>query len=480
MYTQRNVNVCDDGSGGLFVVFEDLRENWNQVRMSHLDHSGEVVSPDSGVIVWWTTELGDQGPAFVAPDGEGGCYVAWSGYTLDFWLDLWVMRLDAQLEQMWDEPVRLSESVEDDMISGLVPSADGSCIVSWVFGTADVGFDVKAARVEPDGEITWYTDVCNATGDQENPVMISDGSGGVYVAWSDRRVEENYWDIYAQRIAADGTVLWAENGRAVCTANWNQNHPQIALDSRGDLIVAWEDFRSGEDVHVYAQKLSPTGELRWEQNGVPVARADNLGSFSIASSEGRDGFLAAWSDYREYYPRAFATHFDSTGVPYDDPFWRPDSGGAVNNLVDCRQDALSAASDGWGGIVVAWQNYRNDHDMYDEGEIYIDLYAQRLFDYASAGDKPPHGVPREYALYQNYPNPFNPVTTIAFDLPQATEIELKVFNLLGREVATLVDQSLDAGAHHVNFDASALPSGLYFYRLEAGTFAQTRKLVLLK
>ena len=118
--------------------------------------------------------------------------------------------------------------------------------------------------------------------------------------------------------------------------------------------------------------------------------------------------------------------------------------------------------------------------MYDEGEIYIDLYAQRLFDYASAGDKPPHGVPREYALYQNYPNPFNPVTTIAFDLPQATEIELKVFNLLGREVATLVDQSLDAGAHHVNFDASALPSGLYFYRLEAGTFAQTRKLVLLK
>ena len=86
----------------------------------------------------------------------------------------------------------------------------------------------------------------------------------------------------------------------------------------------------------------------------------------------------------------------------------------------------------------------------------------------------------EFALMQNYPNPFNPTTTIAFTLPESSEIRLTIFDMLGRKVATLADGVVSAGAHTVQFDASQLNSGIYIYRLEAGNLTTTRKMTLIK
>ena len=88
--------------------------------------------------------------------------------------------------------------------------------------------------------------------------------------------------------------------------------------------------------------------------------------------------------------------------------------------------------------------------------------------------------PYEFALSQNYPNPFNPSTNINFSLPVASSVSLKVYNLLGQEVATLVDQRMGSGAHAVSFDASRLSSGVYIYRLQAGNKVQTKKMLLVK
>jgi hypothetical protein len=104
-------------------------------------------------------------------------------------------------------------------------------------------------------------------------------------------------------------------------------------------------------------------------------------------------------------------------------------------------------------------------------------------------------LPESYALYQNYPNPFNPTTKIKFEIPalsfplaqQISEassvgnpVILKVFDIAGREVATLVNEKLQPGFYEVTFDGSNLPSGVYFYRLTAGSFKDTKKLVLQK
>jgi hypothetical protein len=85
-----------------------------------------------------------------------------------------------------------------------------------------------------------------------------------------------------------------------------------------------------------------------------------------------------------------------------------------------------------------------------------------------------------FSLAQNYPNPFNPATSISFSLPEASEVTLKVFNLLGQEITTLVNGRINAGNHAVNFDASALSSGVYIYRLQAGSSLQTKKMTLIK
>jgi hypothetical protein len=89
-------------------------------------------------------------------------------------------------------------------------------------------------------------------------------------------------------------------------------------------------------------------------------------------------------------------------------------------------------------------------------------------------------LPNEYRLWQNYPNPFNPLTRIQFDIPKISFVALKVYNLLGQEVATLVNELKKVGRYEFEFDCASLSSGVYFYRLSAGDYTNTKKLILLK
>ena len=89
-------------------------------------------------------------------------------------------------------------------------------------------------------------------------------------------------------------------------------------------------------------------------------------------------------------------------------------------------------------------------------------------------------IPSGYTLEQNYPNPFNPRTKILFDLPKSGEVTLKIYNALGMEVATLVDKNLPPGRYTVKWNAAGFASGVYHYRLDAGGYSETKRLVLLK
>ena len=95
-------------------------------------------------------------------------------------------------------------------------------------------------------------------------------------------------------------------------------------------------------------------------------------------------------------------------------------------------------------------------------------------------DPSPADVPGQFVLFQNYPNPFNPSTTIKYEMPKPSDVRLSVFDILGREVSVLVNEKREAGVHEVRFDASKLASGVYFYRLHAGDFTLTKRLLLLK
>jgi hypothetical protein len=105
--------------------------------------------------------------------------------------------------------------------------------------------------------------------------------------------------------------------------------------------------------------------------------------------------------------------------------------------------------------------------IFDTGVTKIDHYDRGI-------------LPKCFALYQNYPNPFNPKTNIQFSIPKTEFISLKIYNLLGQEVTTLVSDRLTAGSYSYDWDASKVASGLYLYRLETEGYAETKKMILMK
>jgi hypothetical protein len=115
------------------------------------------------------------------------------------------------------------------------------------------------------------------------------------------------------------------------------------------------------------------------------------------------------------------------------------------------------------------------------GQLFVYRFAQERYQFVPTSVAENKGdVPVGFSLRQNYPNPFNPSTTIRYGLPRACDVALTVFNALGEQVATLVQGEQDAGDHEVVFDASGLASGVYLYRLQAGDFLQSRRILLLK
>jgi len=105
-----------------------------------------------------------------------------------------------------------------------------------------------------------------------------------------------------------------------------------------------------------------------------------------------------------------------------------------------------------------------------------DLYTYQPL--TAVHETPP--LPNQFALSQNYPNPFNPSTQIRYTVPKSINLSLKVYDVLGREVITLVDGKIEPGEHAVGWNALKNPSGVYFYRFSAGNFVQTKKMTLVR
>ena len=112
------------------------------------------------------------------------------------------------------------------------------------------------------------------------------------------------------------------------------------------------------------------------------------------------------------------------------------------------------------------------------GDVYLESDANFTITGATSVDN--KTIPISFSLSNNFPNPFNPTTKISYSIPKRSSVSLKVFNLLGSEVVELVSGEKDAGTYDINFDASNLPSGIYFYRIQSGSFTDTKKMILLK
>lgn len=154
--------------------------------------------------------------------------------------------------------------------------------------------------------------------------------------------------------------------------------------------------------------------------------------------------------------------------------WGPNS---ISTVASLKYDMVSAVTPS-GMSVYVWSDNRNS------GNNGTGVWAQNVKPDGSLG---PVGIiqisseiPDRYSLAQNYPNPFNPSTKINFSVTSPGVVKLTVMDMLGREISTLVNSKMEPGTYNVDFDGAGLTSGVYFYRLETGSFVETKRMVLLK
>jgi hypothetical protein len=214
---------------------------------------------------------------------------------------------------------------------------------------------------------------------------------------------------------------------------WDPNGTPQELDDNGNVLVPGS--------RVVDITLS---------DGTPIVQGGNVvagNDLAIATID----FLARGGDQ---YPYRGAP-FTSVGVSYQQAL--------ANYIVNGLNGVISAADYPEGGEGrITEQSSVNDKGAIADSDVLSDQ------------------LPEAYALHQNYPNPFNPTTTIAYDLPEESNVTIAVYNITGQKVMEVFSGKQVAGVHQHNFDASNLSSGIYLYTIKAGNFQQSRKMILTR
>ena len=198
------------------------------------------------------------------------------------------------------------------------------------------------------------------------PGAISDGAGGALVAWQDGRGADQ--DIYVQHTNAYGVVTGTAGGVRVCGASGDQIAPHIATDGQGGAIVVWIDNRAG-NYDVYAQRVNANGVPQWAANGVPICTDPNSQYTTTIAPDGNHGAMIAWEDYREGFPFIFAQRVDANGLRK----WT--EGGGFEGIKICSvpggKNSPEIVSEPDGSAVVTWLDQRG-------GTFVYGIFAQRI------------------------------------------------------------------------------------------------------
>lgn len=535
--------IVSDGSGGAIITWEDKRNSNTDINIytQRINSFGIVQWTSDGVTICDT--IRNQTTPAIADDGSGGAIIVWRDQRdVSLISDIFAQRIDASGVVQWTtNGIPICETPESQFSPTIISDGSGGAIIAWNdFQNAIGNSDIYSQKINSSGEKQWTENgvvICQQIGGEQFLSMVSDGSGGAIIAWEDTREDNNDPDIYVQRINALGQVQWTENGVLIsdayssvmpkCTSDgaggaiitwvdnrdsisnhiyaqlidtngnvkWPSNgisirsiefgggvEPTIVSDDAGGAIIAWEDIREGsQGFDIYAQKINASGIVQWTENGVAICQAAEYQVVPKIVSDGSGGAIITWGDKRAggAFGDIYAQKINGSGVVQ----WTAD-GVAISTAVK-DQNTPTIVSNGLGGAIITWGDKRNDFiSAYD-------IYTQMVDSNGSLGVisdiTPESDLLMNFNLAQNYPNPFNPSTTIKYTIPNVISTEgrnlnvlLRVYDILGNEVATLVNEEKPAGNYEIEFNAIEFSSGVYFFRMEAGSYVSTKKMILLR
>lgn len=364
--TQFNPVTATDGAGGMIVAWADDRNgSYKDVYAQLISASGVLQWPSGGVAI--CTAAGAQTDVRIASDGSGGAVITWTDNRTFTGDNIYAQRINASGAVQWTaDGIAICTSASTQSNRAIISDGSGGAILTWEDLRNLNNRDIYAQRINTSGAALWTTDgvaICTAGQPQTNPVLCGDGSSGAVLAWEDFRTG-NDRDIYAQKIDASGTVQWTANGVAICTSGLNQFVPAILGDGSGGAFIVWEDYRMTQ-WDIYAQRIGMSGSVSWTANGVVISAAANNQMVPVLASDGAGGAIVAWEDVRggTYYD-IYAQRFDPSGAVQ----WTSNGVAVSTSSFDQRIPAIT--EDGSGGAIIAWYDFR--------GGSNYDIYAQRL------------------------------------------------------------------------------------------------------
>ncbi len=300
--------VVSDGAFGTIIVWDDFRNGIYAIYAQRIIDRGYEDWTHNGVLVF-QAPIAQSSTSFqkdALPDGNGGAFITWS----------------AQL-------------------SG-----------------STTGRDIFMQHIAEDGSPAWSSNgipVCNAKGDQTDPRIATDGAGGGIITWTDSRLHLFSPDIFAQKVSGSGSPQWTANGIPIDTTNsGSQGLPMIVADGAGGAVIAWADARHLTYFDVYAQKVDANGSWQWGSSSISASTLTENKFLTGLTTDGKGGAILCWQQSQSSYQLTVAQRINAAGSV----LWGGTDGVLVyNNLF--RTYGPRLVSDGAGGAIFAWRDTRD-------------------------------------------------------------------------------------------------------------------------
>ena len=477
--TASSPRIAADGQGNAYVTWNDPRSGGFDIYLAKLVPGGVAAGwPANGLVVCNAANQ-QVNPALIAD--ASGALVTWSdvrGVSEDVYVQH--VLASGAADPAWAVNGKiLSGANHPQAFPAIASDGAGGAIVVWEDGRNGGAFssqlDIYAGHMKAGGaaDSTWGNDgalVClQPDFDQTRPIAVAVPGGGAIFVWLDQRNGDG--DLYARRILGNGTFPagWPADGNEVARAAGAQLNPVAIPDGSGGILVAWQDGRDlasfPANTDIYALRLQSDGARApgWAANGNDLSIQPDRQDVPAICPDGAGGALVAWKDGR---PGAeiYAQHVLSNGVRAH--------GWAADGLPVCtaaqEQVAPTLVSDGAGGGVCAWEDYRNSLANRD-------IYALRILGNGQpptvgVGTLPPSGLTIAFAGA----NPAHGRARFAVTLPAPAETSAAVYNPAGRRVATLLaGESLPGGTTALAWDGlgaggRAAAPGMYVLEVVSG------------
>ena len=368
LYNSQSLSgIVSDTQGGAIVLWtEDYSCQsgpCGNAWITRVNSDSEVqwgMPPSPGVTIQGTDTavlLNQHGHAdAIAPDGEGG---AFGIFDVDAWGDWYVFRMDADgAYRSVTSNVVGARGGAHMIYGGNSNGEDYASIAWWDYGAFAINI------VDPEVNYPASTDTLYAPWNRitltttpswwSEPSLISDGAGGAIVVWEDGR--NGNFDLFAQKISADGVVQWTPTGVPIAVEPGDQRNPQVVSDGAGGAVVVWQDARTSP-TRVYAQHVGGDGNTMWAANGIPISSIYGESPKIIRSDDG--AYIIVWFDTdhdggTKDYLRA--QKIDTAGSLLWPPDTRTPSGGTTGVVISEMYSAdFDIASDGGRGLIAVWE-----------------------------------------------------------------------------------------------------------------------------